>query len=157
MRFKNWISVGVPVAIAMAIATPGFGRDPAIVTKEARDAVAAEFTECASYYAIAARGFERSHAPGKERDEAVATYTKSASLAFWMSAAPTNRKEASVRMELALQSMGRQLGSNWENLSTIDVQHSDRCKNLADGVDKRLEYWKREMDKLPPDLPQAIQ
>jgi hypothetical protein len=103
---------------------------------------------------IVAAGADISLAPGKQRDDAVASFKKSAQTAFEMSVQLTNQKIAEARMNLAMQSMMRQLDGKGENFSIIGVEYMLPCKDRVEAPDKRFAYWLKEKEKLP-DLPRA--
>ena len=154
MSLEKWLKAAVAVVGAIAISGPSFARDPAAVAREATNEVASELAECAAFYAIAAAGMEATIAPDQERYNVVASLKKSAETAIGVSVKLTDPKIAAERINLARQTITRQMQSTWENLSIIVARYKEPCKDRVEAPDKRFAYWFKEKDKLP-DLPPA--
>jgi thiamine kinase-like enzyme len=137
----------------MAISQPSVGRDSAAVAKEATNAVAIELAKCAAYYTIAAAAIDVSFAPEAERELRVVQTKQAAVAALRASEQLTSTRVAAAQMDLAWETMIRQMDRKWENFAIVAEKYMSSCKDRIEAPDVRFVYWMVEKAN-PPDLSQ---
>jgi hypothetical protein len=146
----------VVVVAAALLCLPGIGsgQEPGDATQDARDNVAAELSQCAAYYVLVAAKIEASDFPGPNRNKGVAQAKQASEIAIGMAAQLSSADVAAARMDLARQTMEREMKNDWGNFSLIAVRYLRSCKDIVERPDERLAYWLKEKSKLP-DAPPA--
>ena len=146
----------VVVVAAAVLCLPGIGRgeDAGDATQGARDGVAAELSQCAAYYALVAAKIEASEFPGANRNKGVAQAKQASQIAIGMAAQLSSADVAAARMEVARQTMEREMKNDWGKFSLIAVRYMRSCKDIVERPDERLVYWLKEKSKLQ-DVPPA--
>ena len=149
------LTAAVVVAAAL-LCLPGIGsgREPGDATQDARDEVAAELSQCAAYYVLVAAKIEASDFPGPARNRGVAQAKRASEIAIGMAAQLNSAEVATARMELAKQTMQREMKNDWANFSLTAVRYMRSCKDIVDRPDERFAHWLKEKAKLP-DAPLA--
>jgi len=146
-------AVGALAAALLCLPAIGNGRELAEAVQDAKDEVAGELARCAAYYAIAAAMISVSDAPGPDlRDKGIAQTKQAAETAIGMAAQMSSPAIAAARMDLARQTMQREMKNDWGNFSLIQVKYMWSCKDLVERPDDRFAYWVKEKSKLP-DVP----
>jgi len=127
--YRRLAATTLAVVWGMAISQPSVGRDSATVAKEATNEVAIELAECAAYYTIAAAAIDVSLAPEPERELRVAQTKQAAVAALRASEQLTSTRVAAAQMDLAWETMIRQMERKWENFSIVAEKYMWSCKD----------------------------
>jgi hypothetical protein len=145
----------VVVVAAALLCLPGIGSggEPGDATQGARDDVAAELSQCAAYYALVAAKIEASEFPSANRNKGVAQAKQVSDIAIGMAGQLSSAEVAAARMELARQTMQREMKNDWANFSPIAVRYMRSCKDIVEHPDERFAYWMTEKSKLPDGPP----
>ena len=127
---------------------PSVAAAPVVAVKEATSEVAFELAECAAYYTIAAAAIDVSLAPGPDRELRVAEAKRLAVAALRESEQLTSNQLAAARMDLAWETMIRQMDRKWENFSVVTDKYDRSCEDRMAAPDRRLAYWLAEKVKV---------
>jgi hypothetical protein len=95
-----------------------------------------------------------SDAAGPDRDKLIAMEGQASETAIGTAALLSSQEVAAARMELARQTMVREMKHDWANFSLIQVKYLYSCKDIVEQPDQRLSYWVNEKSTLP-DTPPA--
>lgn len=136
------------VFLALLLPALAVARDPAAVTREAGDELAAEYSSCAAYYVLSSEGMRRANM-GPEIDNAADNGRKLAEHAVVESAKLTSPEVAQARMSIAQQTMMRTMKFDYANLSLVAAEYAFKCKDLLEHPEQRLSERLAEKDKLP--------
>ena len=132
MKFFLTVLLG---AMLSATSLPTYAYDEA----RAGNNFAHEAAECAAYYMIG------SVAPGLGQ-ETSQSFMKAAAVLLELSESFTSRELAKARFLLATESMKRDMGKNWSNVSIILQKHGYFCKDFSDKPVARFSYWLDKQD-----------
>ena len=136
--------------LGYASASSATARDPAVVTQEAKDVLAAELAECAAYYNVVVGVAEQPSAPQELRDSGALGAQRSADTALETAARLSSAAKARAQYSLALQSIIRQVRDDLAGFSGIATRYALPCKDIVEHPDRRFAYWFVEKDKSEP-------
>ena len=143
-------STAVVIVTAALLCLPaiGNGRELADASPDAKNELATELSQCAAYYSLAAAKIEAGDFAGPARNKGVAQAKRVSEIAIGMAAQFSSAEVAAARMELARQTMQREMKNDWGNFSLIAVRDMRSCKDIVERPDERLAYWLKEKAKL---------
>ncbi len=98
-----------------------------------------EAAECSAYYLFS------SEAPGLDentRNKLKENYAAMFNIAIMSS----NAEVSKARLELSIETMKREMNSNWSNMAIINNKYGYKCIDFANDVDGRLNYWLQKKD-----------
>ena len=102
--------------------------------EQARNNFAHEAAECAAYFALASSG------PNLDPNTADGLRVRSEGL-LEQSIMMSSQELTKARLNLAIETMKREMKANWSNFSIVNQKYGYRCLDFSNDPDDRMRYW----------------